>query len=245
MELSTSIVVVDDNDDIRVLLKDFLIQHNYHVIAAANGNELLTLLQNEKNCDLIILDVMLPDIDGITLCQQIRREYTIPIIMLTAVNTDADRIISLELGADDYLAKPFNPRELLARIRAVLRRSKEYKLENTDKNNAQKHPIYEFNGWNLDVATQRLVSPEQAEVPLSAASYNLLLAFIENPQQVLTRDQLLIKTKNRMAEPYDRSIDVHISRLRQKIENDPKKPKIFKTVQSAGYMFTPAVKKLI
>jgi two-component system OmpR family response regulator len=239
MENTISIIVVDDDQNIRVLLKEYLSKQNYNVSMAENGNELHNLLK-QKPYDLILLDIMLPGTDGITLCQELRKDYKTPIIMLTAVNTDSDRIISLEFGADDYLAKPFNPRELVARIKAVLRRTKGNEAQHEKKKQAS---LYEFAGWTLNISAHRLIAPDQAEVALSTASYSLLIAFLESPQRVLTRDYLLTNTKNRMSEPFDRSIDVQVSRLRQKIEEDPKNPQIFKTIQGAGYLFTPSVIK--
>lgn len=241
----TSIVVVDDDDEIRSLLHDFLVQHHYQVHSISNGTDLFSLLESAPPVDLILLDIMLPNIDGIEICKRIREISSVPIIMLTALNSDADRIISLELGADDYVAKPFNPRELLARIKAVLRRSQDNKECNTDrKSTILQYPTYEFSGWVLDTATRRLVSPDQVEVALSTAIFDLLIIFLEHPQRVLSRDQLLDITKNRMATPFDRSIDVLVSRLRQKIDTDAKNPQLIKTVRSGGYLFASTVKLL-
>lgn len=246
METLQHIIVTDDDEEIRNLLGKFLSKHGYHVTTAESGEQLLLLLDNPSYpYKLVILDVMMPGIDGIEACRHIRQHSTIPIIMLTAVTDDTDKILGLEFGADDYLAKPFNPRELLARIKAVLRRSRETPITPSVQA-AKRHapPVYDFAGWQLDTATRLLLSPEQMEVPLSGGTYDLLLAFLENPQRVLSRDHLLDVTRNRTAEPFDRSIDVQVSRLRQKLEDDPKEPKILKTVRAGGYLFTPAVKRI-
>jgi len=228
------ILIVDDDEAIRSLLADFLSHYQFEVTTAGDGKGLFTAL-GEHSFDLIILDVMLPGEDGLSLCQRIRQHSNIPIIMLTAIGEEADRIVGLEMGADDYVAKPFNPRELLARIKAVLRRS-------YDAGESQAElPIYSFLNWKLDTTCRRLFSPDDVEVSLTSGEYDLLVAFLENPQQVLSRDQLLDITKNRLAGPFDRSIDVQISRLRHKIEIDPKNPTTIKTVRGGGYLFTPRV----
>ena len=230
-----NIVVVDDDEEIRSLLQDFLKKHGYQVYTAENSEALFALLKKHPTIDLILLDIMLPGVDGIEVCKTLRKTSQIPIIMLTAVNTDADRIISLELGADDYLAKPFNPRELVARVKAVLRRYNEPTHEVT--NFKQQYPIFEFSGWLLDTATRRLVSADQVDVALGAAAYDLLLTFLEHPQHVLSRDQILEMTKNRTSDPFDRSIDVHISNLRNKLGDNQEGEPIVKTVRGFGYMF--------
>lgn len=246
METQKHLVITDDDQEIRTLLSEFLTKHGYQITTANNGEQLLTLLADAKhNYDLIILDVMMPGIDGIETCRQIRQRSSIPIIMLTAVCDDTDKILGLEFGADDYLAKPFNPRELLARIKAILRRSNEapaVAVEQVSKRN--RPPVYEFSGWQLDTATRRLLSPDCVEVALSGGAYDLLLAFLEHPQRVLSRDHLLDVTRNRLAEPFDRSIDVQVSRLRQKLEIDAKEPKMIKTVRTGGYLFTASVKRI-
>ena len=192
--------------------------------------------------DLIVLDLMLPGEDGLSLCRAIRASSTIPIIMLTAVNEDMDRIIGLEMGADDYITKPFNPRELLARVKAVLRREEFAKRSQT---NEQAHCLC-FEHWRLDLIRRELreLSSETDEgtlISLTTGEFELLVAFAEHPQQVLSRDQLLDQTKGYGSMPYDRSIDVQLSRLRRKIEPNPKEPTLIKTVRGGGYMFTPAV----
>lgn len=235
-----TLLIVDDDQAIRELLGDFFQPYGYTVLLAQEGEQMFTLLKQHK-VDLIILDLMLPGEDGLSLCRQLRHDTTIPVIMLTAIGTETDRIIGLEMGADDYIAKPFNPRELLARVKAVMRRS-----QNTseDKTQSESLPTYEFEGWQLDSSKRKLVSPDELEVMITGGEYELLLTFMKDPQVVLSRDHLLEATKNRSAGPFDRSIDVQISRLRQKIEVDPKHPEIIKTVRGGGYLFTAAVKHI-
>lgn len=232
------LLIVDDDREIRELLGDFLAPYGFEVLLAEDGEKMFKILQISR-VDLIILDLMLPGEDGLSLCQKLRKQTNIPVIMLTAIGTETDRIIGLEMGADDYIAKPFNPREILARVKAVLRRSvaQEQDVE------IDVPPLYDFEGWLLDPSKRKLLSPEALEVSITAGEYELLLAFLKNPQRVLSRDQLLEITKNRSAGPFDRSIDVQISRLRQKIEADPKNPDIIKTVRGGGYLFTVKVVK--
>jgi two-component system OmpR family response regulator len=187
--------------------------------------------------DLVVLDIMMPGDDGLTLCRQLRANGTIPIIMLTAVGSEVDRVVGLEMGADDYLPKPFDARELLARIRAVLRRA----AMPPPGSPAGTRRVFEFAGWRLDVTRRQLHSPANARVDLRAAEFDLLLALVERPQHVLTRDQLLDLARGRASTSFDRSIDVHISRLRHRIEVDPKEPELIKTVRSEGYVFTAPV----
>lgn len=238
----TQILVVDDDQEIRTLLADFLSNYGYKVSAAADGKEMFAILENE-NINLIILDLMLPGEDGLSLCKRVRSDSNIPIIMLTAIGEDTDRIIGLEMGADDYIAKPFNPRELLARMKAILRRFTDVDIQASEDARKESSRVT-FAGWHLDLATRTLLSPEEMEVTLSAGEFDLLNALIEHPQRVLSRDQLLDFTKNRAAGPFDRSIDVQISRLRHKIEPDPKNPSLIKTVRGGGYLFTPEIKRL-
>lgn len=244
MDKKIHILIVDDDYEIRNLLVKLLKDYNYEVSSAKDGVELFEVLQR-TDVQLIILDVMLPGDDGMTLCRKLRNITQIPIIMLTAAGDDTDRIVGLELGADDYMAKPFNPRELVARIKAVLRRTSEtdaYFIQATAT--AEVADRMEFLGWILDLNTRKLTSPDDVEVDLSTGEYVLLSAFINAPQQVLSRDRLLDYTQNRAYGPFDRSIDVQVSRLRQKIEVNPKKPELIKTVRGGGYLFTAKVKKL-
>ena len=233
-----TILIVDDDKGICDLLSQFLSNHEYRTLVAGNGSEMKTVLNRQK-VDLIILDVMLPGQDGMSLCQELRKTSKVPIIMLTAVTEDVDRILGLEMGADDYLGKPFNPRELLARVKAVMRR-----MDKTGPGSLQsENECYFFAGWTLDKGKRRLTSSDKVEISLSTGEYNLLLAFLERPQQVLSRDLLLDITKNREAGPFDRSIDIQISRLRHKIEVDPKAPQHIKTIRGGGYMLTAQVDK--
>lgn len=237
MNDTPNLLIVDDDAGIRNLLGDFLKQHGFQTFLAPDGKMMRVVLERHT-IDLIILDVMLPGEDGLSLCRQLRSQSNIPIVMLTAVGEEVDRIVGLEMGADDYINKPFHPRELLARIKAVLRRAQSPVREVI----ATENKMYHFAGWNLNRGLRRLLSPEQCEVILSAGEFALLLAFLERPQQVLSRDQLLDLTKNRMAGPFDRSIDIQISRLRRKIEEDVKNPTVIKTVRSGGYILSVPVK---
>ncbi len=233
MTHSLNILIVDDDEEIRTLLADFLGQHHMQVSLAEDGDAMKACLQQQK-FDLMILDVMLPGEDGLTLCRKVRAHSNMPIIMLTAMGEDTDRIIGLEIGADDYIAKPFNPRELLARIKAILRRT-------TDEEPKRQQSVVKFSNWTFDLDGRRLISPDDLEVTLSAGEYDLLVVFVKQPKVVLSRDQLLDLTKNRSAGPFDRSIDVQISRIRQKIETQPKNPQLIKTVRGGGYVFTSDV----
>ena len=190
--------------------------------------------------DLILLDLMLPGEDGLSLCRALRSESNIPIIMLTAKGDEIDRVIGLEMGADDYLPKPFGSRELVARIKAVLRRSRDKATEP----DLDRHPKrYHFDRWQLDASARDLLRDDGVTVPLSTGEYDLLIAMVERPQRVLSRDQLLDLARGRAANAIDRSIDTQVSRLRKKLELDPTDPKIIKTVWGGGYTFTPAVKR--
>lgn len=229
------ILIVDDDREIRDLLSQFLRKHGYGVAVAADGAEMQRRMA-ERAYDLMVLDIMLPGADGLSLCRQLRAASTVPIIMLTAVDEDMDRIIGLEMGADDYVTKPFNPRELLARIKAVLRRV-EYGLgEPTTR-------CFRFGDWGLDLGKRELRTADGTLVSLTAGEFDLLVAFVEHPQRVLSRDQLLEYTKGYGAAPYDRSIDVQLSRLRRKIEPMPKSPTVIKTVRGGGYLFTLPVER--
>jgi two-component system OmpR family response regulator len=244
MNKMQNILVVDDDRGIRDLLGKFLRQHGFQISLARDGREMKIHLQN-TTFDLVILDIMMPGEDGLSLCRQLRAESQIPIIMLTAVSEEVERILGLEMGADDYLGKPFNPRELLARVRAILRRAG-HGLNGEEHPVKSLHIIYRFDNWELDQTTRRLISPESLEVTLSSGEFDLLLALLRAPQQVLSRDTLLDLTKNRLATPFDRSIDIQISRLRHKIEKDHGKPSIIKTVRGGGYVLAvPVTRKTV
>lgn len=238
MNQKSRILIVDDDQQICSLLKDFLGKHNYQVITANDGAQMSRALK-QKTVDLIILDVMMPGVDGITLCRQLRETSATPIIILSAMGDETDRIVGLKMGADDYLAKPFNPKELLARVEALLRRTRgELEMQPTLK----AMPKFKFLDWVLDCNKRYLIAPDGLTVPLSAGEYELLLTFIKHPQRVLSRDQLLDLTKNKEGTPFDRAIDVQVGRLRKKIERNMKRPQIIITVRGGGYEFTPKVK---
>lgn len=236
MQNATHVVVVDDNNDIRDLVREYLEQQGYKVSAAESGVALRRVLERQT-VDLIILDVMMPGEDGISLCKEIRSSGNIPIIFLTAMAEDADRIIGLELGADDYLVKPFNPRELLARIRAVLRRT----TSTTPARTLLDRRIVRIDHWKLDLGRQEIVGDDGVGIPLSAAEFRLLKVFVERPGLILSREQLLDLTAGRTAELFDRSIDNQVSRLRKKIEENPKNPTIIKTHWGGGYSLSAEV----
>ena len=231
------ILVVDDDEDIRSLLQEYLAQNGLRVSMAATGAQALIQLA-EAAIDLVVLDLRLPDKDGITVARTIRDGSSIPIIMLTGVHDEADRVMGLELGADDYLTKPFSPRELLARIRTVLRRSKATAP-------AQSRPetlrAYRFSGFELNLRTRRLVTSQGRRIELTNGEFNLLVAFLAAPQRLLTRDQMLEASRVYDNEVYDRAIDVQILRLRRKIETNPSQPKLILTERGAGYLFDAPV----
>ena len=239
MENTDTILIVDDDPEIRRLLVDYLARNGYTALAARDGREMWHMLDRHA-IDLIVLDLMLPDTDGLTLCRDLRAkpknspQQAIPVLMLTARGEETDRIIGLEMGADDYLAKPFNPRELLARIRAVLRRAR------PSEGNAKTGREIRFAGWRLDTARRELSDPRGVVIDLSTGEYDLLLTFLETPQRVLSRELLLDATRNRDAEPFDRAIDVQVSRLRRKLETAGE---VIKTVRGAGYLFVPDVER--
>src|SRR6202046_2890858 len=236
MNAAPRLLIVDDDKELCTLLSKFLGRHGYRVSIARDGGEMKTILETSR-VSLVILDLMLPGEDGLVLCRRLRATSTLPIIMLTAISDETDRIIGLEMGADDYLAKVPNPRELLARGRAVLRRAAPPEA----RASVDQKRILEFAGWRLDVTHRQLFSAKNALVPLRAGEFDLLLALAERPQRVLSRDQLLDLSRGRSANIFDRSIDVQISRLRRKIEPDPKEPTLIKTVRSGGYILAANV----
>ena len=236
MDSSPHVLVVDDDREIRDLLARFLAKHGYRVTTARDGREMRRALVDWR-FDLIVLDLMLPGDNGLALCRELRADSDVPIIMLTAMGEEADRIVGLEMGADDYLPKPFNPRELVARMKAVLRRVDVRREAAVETGGKQPR----FADWTLDLATRRLISSDGVVVQLSTGEFNLLVAFVEHPRRVLSRDQLLDFARGRSAAPFDRSIDVQVGRLRRKVEADPKRPQIIQTIRGGGYMFTPEV----
>ena len=234
-EKTPHILIVDDDREIRDLLSRFLEKHGLRCSQAADGREMRRVLADSR-IDLVVLDVMLPGETGLQLCAQLRAERNaelarLPIVMLTAAGEETDRIVGLEMGADDYLPKPFSPRELLARIRAVLRRG-----GHAAATAAEAAPVLAFAGWRIDLSARRVFGP-QGEVELSTGEFDLLVALAERPQRVLSREQLLDLTKGRTAQLFDRSIDMQIGRLRRKIEEDPAQPRFITTVRGGGYMF--------
>lgn len=233
------ILVVDDEEDIRSLLTDFFCKHGHKVSVATNGETLFAALELQP-IDLIILDVMLPGEDGFSLCRKLRATSKIPVIMLTAVADHVDRVVGLEMGADDYLVKPFDARELLARVKAVLRRTTQPEAMATS---TATRPILSFSGWRLDIAKRELRSADNTLTILSSNEFDLLLVLAEHPQRVLTRDQLLDMTRGSTHEVYDRSIDVQVARLRRRLDTDTNVESVIRTVRGGGYMFTPMVRR--
>lgn len=237
-EQAPHILVVDDHRDIRDPLAQYLKKNGFRAMTADGGPALRQTVKTHA-FDLIILDIMMPGEDGLTLCRFLRETTNTPVILLTAVIEDTDKIIGLEMGADDYVTKPFNPRELLARIKAVLRRSQSLPPQREPSDGA----CYEFNGWTFDSATRNLSKDGGQEVGLSSGEFSLLSIFVERPNMVLTRDQLIDLTRGRNAGPFDRAIDNQVSRLRKKIEDDPKNPVLIQTVWGGGYKFSGTVVK--
>ncbi len=239
METIAHILIVDDDREIRSLLADYLQTNGYHALAADGGVAMRKMLET-SHVDLIVLDLNMPGEDGLTLCRNLRAQSTLPIIMLTARSEPLDRILGLEMGADDYLPKPFEPRELLARIRSVLRRSQALPA-------SPEHASVQslrFSGWTLDLTARHLINPQGMVIMLSGAEFKLLHIFLEHPNRVLNRDQLLNLTQGRDADPFDRSIDIQISRLRQKLGEDARAPQIIKTVRNGGYVLATTVEQV-
>lgn len=241
MTTTWQILIVDDDPEIVQLLKVYLEQHGFTVQTAANGAGMRRVMER-VSIDLVILDVMLPGEDGLSLCRALRHaQSNVWIIMLSASGEETDRVVGLEMGADDYIAKPFSPRELLARIKALMRRSKGELAVGRKTRQLTHIPNIRFLNWVLDRNKRQLIDPDGVAVPLSTGEYELLIAFIEHPHRILTRDQLLDLTRGREAQPFDRTIDVQVARLRKKIELDPKNPTIIMTVRGGGYQFNADV----
>ena len=236
MDTSPHIAVVDDHRDIRELVGRYLMEHGYRVSAVESAAAMRRLLERSA-FDLVVLDIMMPGEDGLSLCKHLRTTTDLPIILLTALAEDTERIIGLEMGADDYLPKPFNPRELLARIRSVLRRTHSL----PPRKGAPRTRSLRFARWLLEVGRRELVGEDGVAVPLSTAEFRLLCAFLDHTGIVLSRDQLLDLTAGRNADAFDRSIDNQVSRLRKKIEVEPKSPALIKTHWGGGYCFTAQV----
>jgi two-component system OmpR family response regulator len=238
-QTTPNILVVEDDRETRTLIAKYLRTNSCHVTTATDGREMARAMTDHR-VDLLILDVMLPGEDGLSLCRKVRAESQTPIIMLTARGEDVDRILGLEMGADDYLAKPFNPRELLARINAVLRRQAAARTASATEGAT----MLAFLGWRIDFRLRELRNPDGARVAMTSAEFDLLRTFCERPGRVLSRDSLLDLTQGRNAGSFERSIDVLVSRIRRKIEPDPQDATMIKTVRSGGYMFTPRVEAI-
>jgi two-component system OmpR family response regulator len=238
MQQAPHILVVDDHRDIRELVARYLVKHGYRAIVAENAAAARRTLERGK-IDLVVLDIMMPGEDGLSLTRSLREGRDIPVILLTAMGEETDRIVGLEVGADDYLAKPFNPRELLARVKAVLRRA-----QALPRQPGPAHGRLRFDRFVLDLARRELIDEAGVATMLSSGEFRLLSALVERPGMVLTRDQLLDLTRGRSAQPFDRSIDNQVSRLRKKIERDPRNPQLIKTAWGDGYTFAGEVTKL-
>jgi two-component system phosphate regulon response regulator OmpR len=232
------IVVVDDEPGIRETIQEYLELHDFRVTAAGGGEELRRTI-GADDVDLVLLDIRMPGEDGLSLARFLRAEKQVGIIMLTAAGEVVDRIVGLEMGADDYLAKPVDLRELLARIKAVLRRT-ERTQAGAETDQSQGARLARFGRLTLNLDSHKLLDGNGGEVPLTGMEFDLLKAFADNPNRVLTRDQLLNLAHNRDWEPFDRSIDIRIARIRRKIESDPAKPQVIKTVRGAGYIYSTA-----
>lgn len=238
MQGAPHILVVDDHREIRDLVSRALQKDGFRVSTAGDGRAMRKVLADGR-IDLILLDLMLPGEDGLTLCRALRAESDIPIIMLTAKGDEVDRVVGLELGADDYVPKPFGSRELIARIRAVLRRNGKRGSDEV----AARPKRYAFDRWTFDVDRRELVDADSVATPLSTGEFDLLLVMVEHSQRTLSRDQLLDLARGRAANAFDRSIDTQVSRLRKKIERDPGNPEIIRTVWGGGYLFAPEVRR--
>ena len=239
MDKTDTVLIVDDDLDIRRLLVDYLARNGFTALPARDGREMWQALERHA-VDLIVLDLMLPDTDGLTLCRDLRARSTttnLPVLMLTARGEETDRIIGIEMGADDYLVKPFNPRELLARIKTILRRTRSLPP------NLRPEPArcLCFSNWCLDTATRILTAPDGVVTPLSGGEFRLLRILLEHPNRVLNRDQLTELIHGREADAYDRAIDVQVSRLRQRLRDDSREPQLLKTVRGEGYVLASVV----
>ncbi len=237
---SDHILIVDDDREIRELLSTYLVKNGLRVVAVPTGRHMRAALEDSGPFDLIILDLMLPGEDGLTLCRDLRtgKYKATPILMLTARSEEADRILGLEMGADDSLAKPFSARELLARIRSVMRRTR---MLPPNMGSAEAARKLVFGEWQVDTVERHLLDESGTMVALSGAEYRLLRVFLDHPQKVLSRDQLLSLTQGREAELFERSIDLLVSRLRQRLRDDAREPRYLKTVRSEGYVLAAAV----
>ena len=232
------LLLVDDEASLREPLSDYLVRQGFDVRAVADAAKARSALQ-ESVPDLVLLDIMMPGEDGLSLCRHLREAKDLPVILLTAKGEATDRIVGLEIGADDYVVKPFEPRELVARIRSVLRRASK-----NGNGAAQNEAHYAFEGWRLDPLKRKLTDPEGTNVPISSAEFRLLVAFLDHPGQVMDRDRLLDMVQGREAHLFDRAIDNQVSRLRRKMEEDSRDPKLIQTVWGGGYRLAAEVKRI-
>ncbi|OSM05133.1 response regulator [Magnetofaba australis] len=237
MSIEGHVLVVDDDPDILRLAGDYLEQRGFRVTGVAKGQSMKDVL-DKSQVDIVVLDLMLPDEDGLVLCRNLRARSNLPIVILSSKGEQMDRIIGLEMGADDYLAKPFHPRELLARIKSVLRRART--LPETILDNPEQHS-YHFSGWRLDGPTRQLFAPSGRAIVLTGGEHALLRVFLHHPNRVLSRDQILDLTYGKMQESFGRTIDMQVSRLRKRLQDDAKNPSLIKTVRNAGYVFCSRV----
>ena len=239
MEEQATILLVDDHEELRQLVRQLLHDAGYETLEAADARAMYAILQRQR-VDLVLLDVMLPRIDGFAVCRELRgRHATLPIIMLTAKDEEFDRVLGLELGADDYITKPFSGRELTARIRAVLRRTRVDSAPTVvTTHNAT---TYRFGRWTFDTGRRELAQDDDVVIPLSTAEFSVLLVLVTHPGRALSRDQILDLARGRQANPFDRSIDQQVSRLRRKLDDDARNPKLIKTVWGGGYLFAGRV----
>ncbi|MFA7587123.1 MAG: response regulator [Novosphingobium sp.] len=237
-EAPIRLLLVDDEAALREALSAYLARQGFDVTEAASAAEARSRLRDETP-DLVLLDIMMPGEDGLSLCRHLVEAKAIPVIFLTARGEATDRIVGLEIGADDYVVKPFEPRELVARIRSVLRRA-----QRGVSTSAPEDELYEFEGWRLDPLKRRLIDPEGAVVPISSVEFRLLLAFLDHPRQVLDRDRLLDMVQGREAHLFDRAVDNQVSRLRRKIEVDSRNPQLIQTVWGGGYMLATEVRRI-
>jgi len=236
--VAPTVLVVEDDPALRTLLMRLLREEGFQSLSAAHGAEMARVLET-NTVDLILLDVMLPGSNGFDLCRLVRRDSDVPIVMLSARQDETDRLIGLELGADDYIGKPFSKKELIARIRAILRRTK----GGSQASEPRGHQRMTFSGWSLDPGRRELLSPDGAFVDLSGAEFDLLLAFVSSPQRVIGRERLLEMSRARFSDASDRSIDVLVSRLRRKLAVSGQAEPLLRTVRGVGYIFTPAVER--
>ena len=235
--MNACVLVVDDDADVRRMLVEYLGSHDYEVTAVASGAEMRAALERRVP-DVVLLDIGLPGEDGLALARYLRERHSVGIIMVTAADGVVDRVVGLEMGADDYVAKPFDPRELRARLKSVLRRMRD---ESAAPASAPARNRARIGRCTLDIDARRLLDADGRDVPMTAMEFDLLKTFIDHPNKVLTRDRLLTLTRNREWEPFDRSIDIRIARLRRKVEIEPDNPLAIQTVRGAGYMFVPPV----